>query len=76
MTLSPLESQLLASSVIAVPAMALLLFAVARGHFKRSESTKYVVLASPEKDYWEQDWGRLDDASARGGDECHDAPTW
>jgi hypothetical protein len=73
MDLTPLESQLLASSVFAVPAMGLLLFAVGRGHFKRSESTKYVVLASPEKDYWEQDWGRLDDAPAPEGGERHDA---
>ena len=73
MTLSPLESQLLASSVIAVPAMGLLLYAVARGHFKRSEDTKYVVLASPERDYWQQEWGGLDDASAPEGGKHHDA---
>jgi hypothetical protein len=73
-TLTPFESQLLASSVIAVPAMGLLLYAVARGHFKRSEGNKFVVLASPERDYWEErDWGRLQEPSAPEGGERHEA---
>jgi hypothetical protein len=73
MTLTPLESQFLASSVFAIPTIGLLLYAVARGHFRRSENSKYLVFTSPEEDYWEQDWGCYQPASAPEGGDRDDA---
>jgi hypothetical protein len=54
MNISPLEAQLIASSIIAVPGIILLLFAVFTGHFKRNEEAKWVVLLEEEEDYWDQ----------------------
>jgi hypothetical protein len=59
MPLSPLESQLLASSVFAIPAIALLLYAVFSGHFIRNEKAKYAVFTAEDNDYWEEDSRRL-----------------
>ncbi len=60
MTISPLEAQLLASSVLALPAIAILLFAVFTGHFSRQEGAKYVVFTVKDEgeDFWEEDWDR------------------
>jgi hypothetical protein len=58
MTVGPFEAQLLASSVLAVPAIALLLFAVFRGHFRHQEAAKYVVFTArdEQEDFWDNDW--------------------
>jgi hypothetical protein len=58
MTIGPFEAQLLASSVLAVPAIALLLFAVFHGHFRRQEEAKYVVFTArdEQEDFWDNDW--------------------
>jgi hypothetical protein len=60
MTIGPLEAQLLASSVLALPAIALLLFAVFSGHFTRQEGAKYAVFTARDEreDFWEEDWNR------------------
>jgi hypothetical protein len=55
MTLSPLESQLLASAVLVIPAIAILLYAVFSGQFARNEDAKYVVFTAEDNDYWEED---------------------
>lgn len=65
MTVGPFEAQLLASSVLAVPAIGILLFAVFRGHLRHQEAAKYAVFTArdPEEDFWDNDWnerhGRL-----------------
>jgi hypothetical protein len=58
MTIGPLEAQLLASSVLAVPAIAILLFAVFRGHFRHQEAAKYAVFTArdEQEDFWDDDW--------------------
>jgi hypothetical protein len=58
MTIGPLEAQLLASSVLAVPAIAILLFAVFRGHFRNQEEAKYAVFTArdEQEDFWDNDW--------------------
>jgi hypothetical protein len=60
MTVGPFEAQLLASSVLAVPAIALLLFAVFRGHFRHQEEAKYTVFTAqdPREDFWDDDWNQ------------------
>ena len=60
MTVGPLEAQLLASSVLAVPAIAILLYAVFRGHFSRQEEAKYAVFTArdEQEDFWDDDWNR------------------
>lgn len=47
------EWQLLMATVTVLPAVLLLLAAVATGRFAQSESVKYVVLLDPEDDYWD-----------------------
>ncbi|MCL5736022.1 MAG: hypothetical protein M1274_10630 [Actinobacteria bacterium] len=58
MTIGPFEAQLLASSVLAVPAIAILLFAVCKGHFRHQEAAKYAVFTArdQEEDFWDRDW--------------------
>ncbi len=58
MTIGPLEAQLLASSVLAVPAIAILLFAVLRGHLRHQEAAKYAVFTArdEQEDFWDDDW--------------------
>jgi hypothetical protein len=58
MTVGPFEAQLLASSVLAVPAIGLLLFAVLRGHFRHQEEAKYAVFTArdSQEDFWDDDW--------------------
>jgi hypothetical protein len=58
MTIGPLEAQLLVSSLFAIPAIAILLFAVFRGHFSRQEGAKYVVFTArdEQEDFWDDDW--------------------
>lgn len=60
MTIGPLEEQLLASSVFAIPTIAILLFAVFRGSFTRQEGAKYVVFTArdEQEDFWDEDWNR------------------
>ncbi len=60
MTVGPLEAQLLASSVFAIPTIAILLYAVFRGHFSRQEGAKYVVFTArdEQEDFWDDDWNR------------------
>lgn len=66
MTIGPLEAQLLASSVFAVPAIAILLFAVFRGHLSRQEEAKYAVFTARDEgeDFWDEDWNRRHGRSA------------
>ncbi len=58
MTIGPFEAQLLASSVLAIPAIAILLYAVFKGHFRRQEEAKYVVFTArdAQEDFWDEDW--------------------
>lgn len=60
MTIGPFEAQLLASSVLMVPAIAILLFAILRGHFSRHEEAKYAVFTARDEheDFWDDDWNR------------------
>jgi hypothetical protein len=58
MNVGPFEAQLLASSVLAIPAIGLLLYAVFKGQFRRQEEAKYAVFTArdAEEDFWENDW--------------------
>ena len=58
MTIGPFEAQLLASSVLGVPAIGILLFAVFRGHFRHQEAAKYAVFTArdEQEDFWDNDW--------------------
>jgi hypothetical protein len=66
MTVGPFEAQLLASSVLAIPAIVLLLFAVFRGHFRHQEAAKYVVFTArdEQEDFWDNDWNERHGRSA------------
>ena len=58
MTIGPFEAQLLASSVLAIPAIGILLYAVFRGHFRHQEAAKYAVFTArdAQEDFWDNDW--------------------
>jgi hypothetical protein len=70
MTIGPLEAQLIASSVIAIPGIAIVLYAVFTGHFSRkSEVAKYAVFIEEETvDYWEGDQSRRKVARREGSE--------